>query len=157
MARYQVPQFLEVEDKIFGPLTLKQFLYVAAGAALFFISWTVLPRLLAILIGVPVLVFFIALAFLKINNRPLSFAIENALKFLLGNKLYLWRKKSGISVSEINAQADIAEETPYAPKTPTVPKLADSKLKDMSWGLDVKKDIEENNKNNLNNILKSDV
>ena len=26
--QYQVPQFIEVEDKIFGPLTFKQFLYI---------------------------------------------------------------------------------------------------------------------------------
>ena len=42
--RFQVPQFIEVEDKIFGPLTLKQFLYTAGGAAVGFIIWSIFPR-----------------------------------------------------------------------------------------------------------------
>ncbi|NCT02072.1 PrgI family protein, partial [Candidatus Parcubacteria bacterium] len=29
--RFEVPQFIEVEDKIFGPLTWRQFLYLSGG------------------------------------------------------------------------------------------------------------------------------
>ena len=31
---FSVPQFIDVEDKIIGPLTLKQFIYLAGGAGL---------------------------------------------------------------------------------------------------------------------------
>ena len=57
--RYQVPQFIDVEDKIFGPLTLKQFLYVAGGSGFSFIIWSILPTYLAIPIALPILGFFI--------------------------------------------------------------------------------------------------
>jgi len=45
--QFQVPQFIEVEDKIFGPLTFKQFVYMAGGAGLAYLLWRVLPFLLA--------------------------------------------------------------------------------------------------------------
>jgi hypothetical protein len=40
---YQVPQFIEIEDKIFGPLTLKQFIYLAGGVGLCLIFFSLLP------------------------------------------------------------------------------------------------------------------
>src|SRR3990172_12458701 len=44
--QFQVPQFIEIEDKIFGPLTFKQFIYVAGGAGACYLLWRVLPLLL---------------------------------------------------------------------------------------------------------------
>ena len=35
--QYQVPQFIEVEDKIFGPLTFKQLVYVVGGEPCFYL------------------------------------------------------------------------------------------------------------------------
>ena len=32
--RFEVPQFIEIEDKIFGPFTWKQFVYLAGGVGL---------------------------------------------------------------------------------------------------------------------------
>ena len=41
--QFQVPQFIEIEDKIFGPLTFKQFIYLAGGGGLCFLLYTILP------------------------------------------------------------------------------------------------------------------
>lgn len=129
MARYQVPQFLEVEDKIFGPLTLKQFLYSGAGAAIMFTAWQTLPRVLAIIAGVPFLVLFLALAFYQVNKRPLSLAIENALKYFFSSKLFLWKKR------DKTPKKQVAEVVRNA--TQDVPTVSNSKLKDLAWGLDI--------------------
>jgi len=37
--QFNVPQFIETEDKLIGPFTLKQFLYLAAGGALLVFAW----------------------------------------------------------------------------------------------------------------------
>lgn len=132
--KYQVPQFLEVEDKIFGPLTLKQFLYAGAGAAMGFIIWSTFPKFLALLIGIPVVVLFFGLAFWQVNNRPLSIAIEHGLKYFFSPKLYLWKKR------EKTPQKQAAEAIRQA--TLDVPKLSNSKLKDLSWGLDIHETIQ---------------
>ena len=44
--RFEVPQFIEIEDKIFGPLTWKQFIYLAGGAGFGVIAFFLLPFVL---------------------------------------------------------------------------------------------------------------
>ena len=93
MAQFQVPQFIEIEDKIIGPLTLKQFLYLTAGAALLFILYfflTFVPWFIVALIIAPLA---LALAFLKINGRPFIYFLMSAIGFIFKPKLYLWKKR----------------------------------------------------------------
>lgn len=127
--KYQVPQFLEIEDKIFGPFTLKQFLYAGAGIALGFVLWSTMPRILAIIIGAPVVSLFFGLAFWQVNDRPLVVAIEHFMKYMFSPKLYLWKKR------ERTPEKQAAEVLQRA--SLDVPKLSNSKLKDLSWGLDI--------------------
>lgn len=132
MAQYQVPQFIEVEDKIFGPLTLKQFIYLAGGGGLCLIFFTLLPIWLTILFAIPVLVFSAGLAFYQINGRPLIVALEHAAGYFFGSKLYLWRARKPEPPKAGQAPSPIA-----AAMLP-VPKLSESKLKDLSWSLNIK-------------------
>ncbi|MBI2476330.1 MAG: PrgI family protein [Candidatus Taylorbacteria bacterium] len=126
--RFQVPQFIEVEDKIFGPLTVKQFIYLAGGAGLCFIIYTYLPFYLAILAIIPVATLAVALALYKVNNRAFIFVIEAAFKYLLANKLYIWKKTDRkIETRKIEKEAPAVY----------VPRLSDSKLKDLTWSLDI--------------------
>ncbi len=67
---YQVPQFIEVEDKIVGPLTLKQFIYLAGSAGLVVLFFAYLPLWLGALLSIPVAVLGAALSFYKMNGKP---------------------------------------------------------------------------------------
>lgn len=89
--QFQVPQFLDVEDKIFGPLTLKQFLYLAGAAALSFILFFALEEWLWITFTAILATISAALAFVKYNGRPLIYMLMHALKFTWQPKLYLWQ------------------------------------------------------------------
>jgi len=133
MAKYQVPQFLEVEDKIFGPLTLKQFLYSAGGAGFFFIAWVGLPQPFSTIVALPLLLFFLALAFYKVNNRPFVVTVENYFKYISGTKLYIWKKRE----KEIKKKAVEVKSS-----TLVVPELSGSKLRNMSWELDIHDSLE---------------
>jgi PrgI family protein len=131
MAQYQVPQFIEVEDKIFGPLTLRQFIYLAGAAGLSLIFFTLLPFIAALpLIGLAMGV-GAAFAFYKVNGRPLVVATEHAFSYLVGHKLYLWKQREATPTP----QAKPAEATP---DTLVVPRLSQSRLKDLSWSLNIK-------------------
>jgi hypothetical protein len=130
--RFQVPQFIEVEDKIFGPLTFKQFIYAAGGAGLCVIIFLFLPKFFAFLLAVPVGTFAVALAFYKVNDKPFIEVVEAYFKYLLGSKLYIWRKKENTPVAKSDAERQKTVEPMY------VPKLSDSKLKDLTWELDIK-------------------
>lgn len=128
--QYQVPQFIEVEDKIFGPLTLKQFIYLAGGGGLCLIFFTLLNFYVAILLSTPIIVLSMGLAFYKFNGRPLIVAMEHAFGYLWGTKLYLWKQREAKAPTPTTAAA----ATPTLP----VPKLSQSRLKDLAWSLNIK-------------------
>jgi len=136
--QYQVPQFIEIEDKIFGPMTFKQFLYVGGGAALSFIVWSLLPSYIAIFIAGPIMVFFAMSAFYKVNGRPFLFFIENFVKYSLSKKLFLWRK---IKKEPVKGKREEAK-----PVQVELPRLSQSKLKELTWGLDIHENIVSPNK-----------
>jgi len=132
--QYQVPQFIEIEDKIFGPLTLKQFIYLAGGGGLCLLFFTLLPLYLAVLCMLPVIALALALAFYKVNDRPFIVVIEHATGYFFGNKLYLWKVRApGNKAGAAPQAADAATLT-----TLGVPKLSNSRLKDLSWSLNIK-------------------
>ena len=97
--RFQVPQFIEVEDKIFGPLTLKQFLYLAGGGAAIFLLKQVVPFFLFVIFGALMAAFAAALAFLQINNRPFATFLSHAFSHFSGNRLYVWQKRQKILIN----------------------------------------------------------
>ncbi len=138
--RFQVPQFIDVEDKIFGPLTLKQFIYLAGGAGLSFLLYSrlggVIPFFILVIIIAPVVVFSLLLAFYKINNKPFIFILESAVKYYASPKLYLWKKT--------DKKIDPAVMTEQKGVEVAVPKISNSKLKDLTWSLDIKESIYSN-------------
>lgn len=144
--RFQVPQFIEVEDKIFGPLTFKQFVYTAGGVGLSVILFLFLPRFLAIVISLPIIAFAVALAFYKVNGKPFVNAVEAFIKYSLTNKLYIWKKEP----PTLGSYGEPKEKTPT--KQVYVPKLSESKLKELTWSLDVKE-----NQNPVTQSDESDV
>ncbi len=112
--RFTVPQFIEHEAKIVGPLTFKQFIYVGIGAAICFMLYFSVPFSVFVLACVFIGGAAIALAFLKIGGRSLPGVIGNFLKFKLSPKMYLWKKKQGtISILKKAEKKEVEkEETP---------------------------------------------
>ncbi|MCA9355125.1 PrgI family protein [Candidatus Kaiserbacteria bacterium] len=94
--RFEVPQFIEIEDKIFGPFTWRQFVYLGGGIGLAVIIFFYLPLIVFILFGIPLALLAGALSFYPVNNRPFSFFLEAIFNYLSGQRLYLWRQKSNI-------------------------------------------------------------
>lgn len=138
--RFQVPQFIEVEDKIFGPLTLKQFIYVAGGAGLSFLVYVLVGNLILSLVPIIVIMgLSCALAFFKVNNRPLINSVEAAFKYYTTDKLYIWKKEQETKKKEVSPAEDARK---YA--SIMVPKISDSKLKDLTWSLDIKESLYSN-------------
>lgn len=132
--RFQVPQFIEVEDKIIGPFTIKQFIYLAGGAGLSFVLFKALPFFIAIFFIAPVAIFSLALAFYKINNQPFISVLESMVKYATKKKLYVWEKKPSKKTGGLKKQE---VDTPG----PLIPKVSEGKLKDIAWSLGVQESI----------------
>ena len=133
--QFQVPQFIEVEDKIFGPLTFKQFVYCVGGAGAVYLVWRVLPLWVAAPIMLSIGGFAAALAFMQWNGRPFIAGLENGFFYILRTKLYLWNNER----REVRKKERALEATPTAEVY--IPKLSDSKLHELSWSLDIKERI----------------
>ncbi len=137
--QFQVPQFVEVEDKIFGPLTAVQFVYLVGGGGFLFAMWLLLPPWLAIIIGAPVALLGAGLAFYKINDRPLINALEAGFQYFVRTKLYIWEKKKSnmILPEDVMLPGDAKREDPAK----YVPSATANKIKDLSWSLDIKESM----------------
>jgi hypothetical protein len=142
--RYQVPQFIEVEDKIFGPFTFKQFIYLVGGAGICFMAYKLLPFFWGILVMLPAAGLSAALAFYKPNNRPFIETIEAAFNFGLTTKLYIWKREDKKIVPKTTEELVKA-----ATASVTVPKISESKLKDLAWSLDINETIYSREKGKL--------
>jgi hypothetical protein len=135
--QYHVPQFLEVEDKIFGQLTFKQFLYIFGGLGLAYLAYVYLKIYFSIPIIIVSVMFSGALAFAKVNNKPFIFIVDAFIRYMLAPRLYIWKK--------IPRKKDKNSEKNKVPAGGVyIPPLSESGLKDLAWSLDIKEHDERN-------------
>src|SRR4051812_17455262 len=106
--RFHVPQFIDVEDKIFGPLTFKQFVYLTGGTGGAYLIYRLLPALLGDPLALGVFGLGLALAFYHPNNRPFSSTLEAAFNYVISSKLYIWKKIQKDSVQNMSAHDSAA-------------------------------------------------
>lgn len=136
--RFYVPQFIDVEDKIFGPLSFRQFAYLVGGGGLAYLLYALLPIYIAIIPMIAVVALALALAFYQVNNKPFIHLLQSALTYFSKSKLYVW-KKEYVPPTPISPEKMMEKETQAY-----IPRLSDSKLKEISWSLGVKDSIYRN-------------
>lgn len=138
--KFRVPQFIDMEDKIFGPLTLKQFAYVLGAGGFSFIIWTFISiKIIAIILIIPTAGLFLSLAFMNFNGRPFVDFLESAFRYYAGSKIYTWKQPTvDASLDTSSAVNKMAENTANeAAKEIVVAKADANKLHEISLGLDV--------------------
>jgi hypothetical protein len=94
MQQFVVPQFLDVESKIIGPLTVRQFLIFLVGAGLIFIVFKLANFWIAAIEGLFIFALTGVFAFLKINGRPFHFFLLNMTQTLRRPSLKVWNKEA---------------------------------------------------------------
>lgn len=129
--QFQVPQFIEVEDKIVGPFTFKQLIYLIGGVGGIYILKKSLPAMLAYPLMMALAIFTWALIFYKFNDRPFILALQSWVKYQLSGKLYLWNKQPKVVTRQDPKKPGAAIPTTMAPT------LSQNKLKELSWSLDI--------------------
>ena len=129
--QFKVPQFIDVEDKLFGPFTFKQFAYLAGGGGIIFVIYKVLPLWIGVFLIIPIAALTGLLVFYKINEKPFIFYLQAGFEYLTSSKLYIWKQR--LAKPE---KLEAGQETTL-PMTSIVPMTTQNKLKDISWSLDV--------------------
>ena len=113
MQQFVVPQFIEVEDKIFGPITTRQFLILLAAGTAVFLAYRFGDLALFIFVSVFVGGFSLILAFVKVNGQNFHYFMLNIIQTIRKPSLRIWQKD--YSKEELNylrkRDADIKIET----------------------------------------------
>jgi len=91
--QFVIPQFIDVEDKIVGPITLKQFLFLLGVALVLFFLWYLFKLWFVILLGTPIVALAVALVLGKVDGRPLPGFLKAWLSYQVNPRFYIWKKK----------------------------------------------------------------
>src|SRR3989344_1027450 len=129
MEQFVVPQFIDVEDKIFGPITTRQFLILLSAGLLMFIAFKLadiaLFIFLALLIGGAALV----LGFIKINGQPFHYFLLNIVQTVRRPSRRLWYKtfsKSELAESIKSGKVEMVEAVKE------IPRMSYNRIRDLS-------------------------
>jgi hypothetical protein len=133
--RYQVPQFIEFDSKVIGPLTLKQFIYILGGVGGTYIIYKIFGIFPGIILMLILWALSGSLAFVRINNKSFVDVLAAGFSYVTKSKLYIWKKVG----KEATVQQEV--ENIDIDKSFLSPSLSQSKLKDLAWSLDVNKNI----------------
>ncbi len=132
--QFQMPQFLDVEDKIVGPFTMKQFLYLVGGVGLGYVAQRFVPYV-GYIVGAGCVGLGAALAYYRPNKKPFADMIESAFYFIKSARLYIWRRREK-KTEEIHLNLDHFQSTKHISTLITSPTTT-NKLSDLSWSIDV--------------------
>lgn len=136
--QYPVPQFTEVEDKIIGPMTLKQFLIMLGFGAIVFLFWSMFKLgVLFWVLGIPTAGAGVFVAFKKLNGRPLYYYLPPLINFISKPKTMVFKREVG-TVSF--GKQEIKE--PEKPQ-PLTAEQAEGRLKKLAYTLDRKTEEEK--------------
>lgn len=124
---FVLPQFIDMEAKIVGPLTLKQFAFVGVGTTISFLAYFALGKasmplalaLIAIVEGISC-----ALAFVKMDGISLPVVIRHYMLFAMSPQIFLWKN------FELPNQLATTQEKIVIQKAPTNIKIEASTKKD---------------------------
>lgn len=96
MEQFTVPQFIDVEDKIIGPVTVRQFIIMIVAGFFLFLEYKLSDFALFILLAVPTILLFATLAFVRINGMPFHYFILNFIQTFKKPKVRIWARSDEV-------------------------------------------------------------
>ncbi|MBU1131679.1 PrgI family protein [Patescibacteria group bacterium] len=127
MEQFLVPQFIDVEDKIIGPVTMRQFVLMLISILLGFLLYQLLPFIYFVVAGVLDLAFFAIISFARVNGRPIHFFLLNFAQTFKKPNVRVWNKES--FMRDIKVISEKAEEKI---ELPTKKMMTGSRLNDLT-------------------------
>lgn len=128
--QFQMPRFLDIEDKVIGPLTFKQFIFLGGGFGLAYVSY----KYLGWTWGFPLIGLFlflgISLSFWKPNSRPAIVMFQAFLKHYTKNHMYVWKRPTKAERIKKEEKKDIQLNTQNKD-------INKNKIEALAWSLDV--------------------
>jgi len=95
MQQFTVPQFIDVEDKIIGPITARQFIIMLAGFMVIGVLYKIFDFSAFLTFGVLIFIISVAFSFIKVNGRPFHFFVLNLAQTFKKPYLRTWNHAIG--------------------------------------------------------------
>lgn len=114
--QFKVPQKIDIEDKIVGPLTMVQFVYAVVGGGLAYFFLNSMPKPINYALAIPMAILAFCLAFIKVNGQPFTIFLRNIFAYLFNPKTRIWNKGGTNIHVEIYQPKQQKREDPYANK-----------------------------------------
>lgn len=89
---FNVPQFIDIEDKVAGPLTWRQLLWMIGMGISLLILYNVLPGIAFVVIAIPIVLLFSALAFYRPQGQSLISFLGHGFFFFFRPKVAVWER-----------------------------------------------------------------
>lgn len=133
MRQFVVPQFIDVEDKIIGPITVRQFILLIVCGLFLFLEYKLSDMVLFVVLGLPTFAVFGIIAFLKINGMPFHYFLLNIIQTLKRPAIRIWSRETK-EIVKIKAPLKKSGQTAGS----ILPKktLAPSRLSDLALIID---------------------
>ena len=104
MAVYKVPQDVEADDKLIGPFSFRQFIYLIVVAIAGFMAYILSQIFIGlVLIPLPVMIFFGAIALPLRKDQPMELYLLALVQFYLKPKKRKWEPEGTVVTVEITA------------------------------------------------------
>ncbi|MFA6382501.1 MAG: PrgI family protein [Candidatus Buchananbacteria bacterium] len=133
MQQFVVPQFIDVEDKVIGPITVRQFIIILVGGGLIFVAYKLSDFTLFLVEMVFIALITFVVAFVKINGRPIHYFLLNVTQTSKRPKLRVWAK----IFSNAELKSYLKSEVPkLPPEIRTKNKVRASRLAEMALIVD---------------------
>ena len=95
MQQFTVPQFIDVEDKIIGPITTRQFVIILTGAMFIGLSYKMFSFTVFLFVGLLIFVTTGVFAFFRVNGMPFHFFALNFLQTIQKPAVRVWNNAFG--------------------------------------------------------------
>lgn len=150
--QFRVPQNIDLEDKIVGPLTLIQFIYVLSGGLVDYILFQAIGGShigIFLVLAIPIILVALALAFLKIQDQPLLHFIQAGIIYLQRPKIRFWKREGYVQPVIFSPEKTNVQAQPVAAK-----KIERTDLERLAYVLDTRPQSTASEEN-FGNVTKS--
>lgn len=134
MQQFVVPQFIDVEDKIIGPITVRQFVILLVGLLFIFIAYKLSDFTLFIFLFVIISGITFIFAFIKINGQPFHYFLLNLFQTLRRPRLQIWDRR--VSSEEVSTVLKISKKKKKSPALAPKKPVVGSRLAELSLVVD---------------------
>jgi len=114
--QFIVPQFIDMEPKIIGPLSLRQFFTLVIGGMVVAVERRYSDLAMFIVLVIPTAAIFVTFTFANINGVPFHYFLLNFIGALSRPFLRIWSKnykiKSRVAKTEIKTEDKLPQSPP---------------------------------------------